>query len=439
MTKAARSSDALLALTVLTLAYLIAYCDRVIVMILVGQFKRDLGFTDSQIALLIGFSFAVFYAVACLPLGRLADRVNRRNLIMAGIVSWSAATAACGLFTEFTGLFIARVCVGVGEACLLPAALSMLADLFGPRTRSKAIAMFICGAPLGSGLAYLLGGSLLHRVETGTISPLMTFTEFPWQSIFAVLGLLGLLIAAALMLVDEPRRQFDARAANDRVEGQSLIGLLRGNGALIVGIVLGPSIISMAFYALLSWGPTMMVRRFDWTAQDIALWFTPLGVASGLAGPWIGALTGSFLVRTWKRSDGLMLGAVCLAIAACPLALTAVTITSAGMAVILMFTATSILIAAQTLPQIAIQYVIPGDSRGQFTAMFVFGTNVIGFGLGPSIVAALTDHVFHEGGNLHISLAIVCISAVTIGALVTLTRLSAYRLQAAMLAPEQRN
>lgn len=414
-------------LLALTLAYLLAYCDRTIVTILVGPFKQDLGFSDSQVGLLIGFSFAIFYSVAGLPLGRITDRFNRRNLIIAGILTWSAATAACGLVNRLPGLFVARVCVGAGEACLVPAALSMIADYFGPRGRSKAVALFVCGAPLGQGMAYLLGGALLTRfAQLGVPQPLAGLTRFPWQCIFLLLGMLGLLAVVLLSLIREPPRLHPDAAHDPGQRNDSLKALMAHHRPLLLGLILGPAIMSIAFYALLAWGPTMMSRRFGWTAADIALWFPPLGILSGLLGPWLAAWLGTRLTRS-GRPDGLLRAVVHLGLMAGPAAIIALTTPIAAIAVALMFVTTGLMIAVITVPQVAIQYIMPGQVRGQVTALFVFCANIIGFGLGPNIVAAVTDYGFRQDARLNLSLAIVCTVALLLGGTLTLLRLPHYR------------
>lgn len=425
--EAATRWEALLGTVVLTLAYLLAYCDRTIVTILVAPFKRDLGFSDSQVGLLIGFSFAIFYSVAGLPLGRITDRFNRRNLIIAGVLIWSAATTACGLVNDLPKLFMARVCVGAGEACIVPAALSMIADYFAPRGRAKAVALFVCGAPLGSGLAYLLGGVLLGRGERGDLPHAVSvLTRFPWQLIFLLLGLLGVLVVVLLSFIREPPRRGDARSRSLVNKDNSLKELITHHRSLLVGLIIGPAIMSIAFYALLAWGPTVAVRRFGWAPGDIALWFTPLGIISGLLGPWIAAWSGTRLTRA-GRTDGLMRAAVYLAAIAGPVAVAAMAVPFGGLAIGLMFTSIGLMIAVITLPQVAIQYIMPSQVRGQVTALFVFSANIIGFGLGPTIVAVVTDHLLHRDSSLNVSLAIVCGLATLTGGFMTLARLPHYR------------
>ena len=170
----------------------------------------------------------------------------------------------------------------------------------------------------------------------------------------------------------------------------------------------------------------MAVRKFGWGPQEIALWFTPLGIVSGLLGPWVGAGSGTLLIRM-GRTDGLMRAAVYLGAIAMPLCVAAAIVPFGGIGIALMFISMGLLIGVITLPQVAIQYIMPNNLRGQVTAVFVFSANIIGFGLGPTIVATLTDHVFHNDSSLNLSLAIVCATALLVGGLMTLVQLPYYR------------
>jgi MFS family permease len=152
------------ALGVLMLAYTVSFVDRTILSLLIPPIQQDLNISDTQISLLAGFAFAVFYTVMGIPLGRLADRTNRRNLIALGIGFWCLMTAACGLARDYWQLFAARVGVGVGEAALSPAAYSMISDLFPRDQLGRAIAVYSLGLPIGSGLALLIGGVAIALV-----------------------------------------------------------------------------------------------------------------------------------------------------------------------------------------------------------------------------------------------------------------------------------
>ena len=146
----------------LTIAYILSFVDRYILGLLIEPIKADLGLTDTQIGLLLGFAFAIFYATMGLPLGYLADRKKRTWLVAAGIAVWSAATAASGLVKNFAQLFIARMTVGAGEATLSPCAMSMISDSFPPEKRGKPIAFYTAALSLGAGIASLISAGVIN-------------------------------------------------------------------------------------------------------------------------------------------------------------------------------------------------------------------------------------------------------------------------------------
>jgi len=153
------------AVGILTVAYTFSYIDRQILSLMVGPIRADLGISDSAFSLLHGLAFAVFYTLLGVPIGRLADRRNRRNIIALGVAFWSLATVCCGLARSFWQLFAARVAVGVGEAALSPAAYSMLADLFPKEKLGRAIGIYSSGVFVGIGLSFIIGGMLIATIE----------------------------------------------------------------------------------------------------------------------------------------------------------------------------------------------------------------------------------------------------------------------------------
>ena len=164
-------------LFVLFIAYTLSFIDRQILTLLVGPIQESIGLSDFEISLLHGFAFAIFFSIAGLPLGRLADHVNRRVIIGAGIATWSLMTALCGLAKSFGHLFVARMCVGIGEASLMPSAYSMLSDAFPPKKLNTAIAIFSMGGTLGTGLALIGGGALITFVSKMDILNLKVLFE----------------------------------------------------------------------------------------------------------------------------------------------------------------------------------------------------------------------------------------------------------------------
>jgi MFS family permease len=193
---------------VLTIAYTVSFIDRQIMALMVEPIRRDLEISDTQMSLLLGLAFAVFYTLLGIPIARLADRYSRRGIIAAGIAVWCFMTAACGLSRNYAQLFLARVGVGVGEAALSPSALSMMSDYFPKETRGRAVAFYTMGISMGVGLAMILGGQVIALVSQAPPVTLPVVGQlFAWQTVFVVVGLPGILVAALMLTVREPPRK----------------------------------------------------------------------------------------------------------------------------------------------------------------------------------------------------------------------------------------
>ena len=149
---------------VLMVAYTFSFIDRYVIALLIEPIKQDFDLTDTQIGLLSGLAFAIFYTTLGIPIGRLADRYNRRRIISVGIFVWSLMTGLCGLAQSFWQLFAARVGVGVGEAALSPAAFSLIADSFPVERIGRALSVYSVGVYFGSGLAFIIGGAVIQLV-----------------------------------------------------------------------------------------------------------------------------------------------------------------------------------------------------------------------------------------------------------------------------------
>lgn len=204
---------------VLGLAYTISYIDRQVISLLIGPIREDLQISDTEISLLYGVAFGVLYALLGLPLGWLADRTNRRNLISVGIAAWSAMTMLCGKANSFGGLFLARVGVGVGEAALSPAAYSLIADLFPRERLGRALGTYSSGVYVGIGLAFLFGGALITLFEgIGDIDLGVLGTFKPWQATFFAVGAPGLLVALLVLTLTEPNRSVKAQEGGATVQ-----------------------------------------------------------------------------------------------------------------------------------------------------------------------------------------------------------------------------
>ena len=253
---------------VLLFAYSVSYIDRQILSLMVEPIKADLHINDTQISLLQGFAFALFYTLLGLFLGRIADHKNRRNLILVGVIIWSLATAAGGFATGFLTLFLARVFVGVGESSLSPSAYSMLSDYFSPERRSRAISLYSLGVYIGSALAFIVGGIVSEAVKNSG----------SWKSVFFIVSVPGFLVALLMLTVREPARH------NEIANGPVDLSYLKSKLTLFVPLILGYSTISIVTLGLMAWVPAMFMRTWQWSARDIGVAFGSVILIFGLSG-----------------------------------------------------------------------------------------------------------------------------------------------------------
>ncbi len=188
-------------LAILIATAILSYTDRQVLSLLVDPIPSDLGIGDQQIGYLLGTAFAVVYGVAGIPLGYLADRTSRRNLILAGVLVWSCGTLACGLSHTFGELFAARILVGLGEAVLSPAAISLISDYFPPSRRGTAVGFFLSGIAMGVGVAILIGGGVLHLVQMGAFAGTPLAAQPAWRLVLILIGAAGMLWALLILLI----------------------------------------------------------------------------------------------------------------------------------------------------------------------------------------------------------------------------------------------
>ena len=254
---------------VLLLAYTVAFVDRQILSLLVQPIRRDLGISDTQIGLLAGFAFALFYSMLGVPIAKLADRSSRRAIISIGVALWSLMTALCGLSKNYFQLFLARVGVGVGEATLSPAAYSMMADYFPPHKLGKAISVYAMGLYGGAGLAMLAGSAVVSMVSTaGPVELPLIGTVFAWQLTFFVVALPGLLVLAFMATVKEPARRnaTGALALKPRaVPLREVFNFMRDNRKIIIGHFGGFLALGTVISAYLVWTPEFLRRSHDFS------------------------------------------------------------------------------------------------------------------------------------------------------------------------------
>jgi MFS family permease len=388
-----------------------------ILALLVEPIKRDLGISDTQVGLLHGFAFAIFYTTLGVPIARLADRTDRRRLIAAGIAFWSVMTALCGLARGFWELFLARIGVGVGEASLSPAAFSMLADAFPADRLGRALGVYSSAIFAGAGIALLVGGGVAAAAASAAAVhlPLVGAVQ-PWQLTFIVVGAPGLLVALWVLSLREPPRRGVAIAARQEPLA-AVFGWMRRHARAYGCHFAGFALLALVFNATIAWLPSVFVRVHGWSSGQAAFWIGSLLLVCGTTG----IVAGGFAADAWRRRgkpDGSMRVGLTSALGVLPFAAAVPAAASPWMAVallgpLLFFSAFAFGAAAAGL-----QWLTPPAMRAQVSALFLFVNNLVGIGAGPVAVALLTDRVFGAPESVGMSLAIVGAVAAALAAVV---------------------
>jgi MFS family permease len=402
---------------VLLIAQAFSFLDRMIMGLLVGPIRESFQISDTQYSLLAGLAFSLFYAIMGLPLARIADRSSRRNLIVAGIAVWSFMTAACGLAKGYWSLFVARVGVGIGEATLGPAAYSMIADYFPKSILGRALSVYMIGVTLGSGFAYMLGGAVVGYVEDmGTIMVPVVGEIEGWQLTFFVVGFPGLLVSLLMLTtVREPART--GIVTPEAVPVSEVANYLWQRRRAYGGHILGISIFIMVVYALNLWGPTYFIRTFGYTRPEAGWVFGLVMIGSGTVGLLLAGTLSDRLVSKGIH-DAYVKIILFSMVAMIPSAATLAFLESDLLAIVFMSLAVFFSAFQGGLAGGTLQLMTPNRMRGQVMAVYGLSSNLIGLGLGPTVIAMTTDYVFGYDGAIGKSIALCAVILCPIGALI---------------------
>jgi len=393
-----------LVVSILVLASIVSYIDRQVVAIVADSMKEDLGINDAQIGLLYGI-FAVFYAVAGLPLAYLADRKSRKHIIAAGVFFWSVMTVACGLSRSFWQVLLARIGVGVGEATLLPAANSLVSDYF-PRDRIPlALSVFQTGAILGTGLAFVIVGFILGVVEQRPSPVVPVFGELaPWQLTFIYVGAPGVLIALIMLLIREPIRRIVINPSTGRSTAtfEDIRTFYRRNLWTFVLHHFGFLCFALMGFAFVFWTvpffsrvhgvpPSQAAQTFGW----LFIVFAPFGAV------WAGLQAGWFNRRGFK--DGNILAGLLGGALGIPLVLLIQVMPTATHAFLLYGPALFFVNSPFGLAYGALPVITPPQMRAMIAAVYMFVVS-IGMMLGPPLAGHVNESIFTEADGVRYSL-----------------------------------
>ncbi len=399
---------------VLTVAYIFAFMDRQILNLLVRPIRRDLGISDTQMSLLMGFSFAIFYSFFGFPLGRLADFKSRRTIVALGMALWSFLTAGCGVARQFWHFLLLRMGVGVGEAALSPSAYSLISDYFPKERRATAISVYSMAYYIGSGLALVLGGLIVgYASRRGNWVLPIVGAIHAWQVIFFIVGLPGVLLALLMYTVKEParkgarmRKTAEGEMTLARVSLRDVITYIGQNRATFVCHNLGFALLAFSGYGVSAWIPTFFIRRYSWTASQAGVVYGTIVCVFGTLGIVTGGWLADWLARRGFADSSMRVGVIG-ALAWLPAGILYPLMPSGNSAAAVLVPTIFVTSLPVGVAAAAVQEIMPNVMRGQASALYLFVINLIGLGLGPTAVALMTDYVFHNDNAVHYSLLIV--------------------------------
>jgi len=343
-------------------------------------------------------------------------------------------TAICGLTKTFGQLFLARIGVGVGEAALGPAAFSMLSDYFPPKKLGRAIAVYLTGGSIGAGLALMMGAAVIAMVaELPQLTLPVIGSLKAWQLAFILVSLPGFLVVALMTTVKEPFRRDRMHHQGENQNGKVTsvpwragINYVASHWRTYLPFLAGVAVYTFARSAVIIWTPTLFIRTYGWTPSSIGYAF---GLVVLVFAP-LGTLIGGWLADYWRKHGYIDAGLrvfMAVAFLAAPIATLMPLMPTASWSLVLL-AILMLLSAIAVAPFVsALQLVTPNQFRAQIMAFLFFVVNLLGWGLGPTVVALITDYVFHDDLALRYSVSIVSIIFMPLAAVIFWLGLKPYR------------
>jgi predicted MFS family arabinose efflux permease len=391
--------------SVLGFACAVAYLARLILAPLLDPIRQELRISDSEISLLQGAAFAVVYAFAALPLGRLADRRRRLTVLTACAALWSFGIICCGLAPGFWTMFVSRLLVGVGEAALLPASVSILADTFPPDRRGTAVGILLIGCTLGVPAAYVTGGTLLTFAQDGGLSAIPLLGQLTaWRQVLVAVGLAGLIVPLLFLSLREPPRK-----SVTELQTSTFATIIRfwADRRLLVPLYLGMALLAIGDFSLYSWGPSILSRKFQLRPDIVGLSFGGVCAVASIIGTALGGVLADLATRRGNFAAKLQLSALAAALAAGGV------IFVSGPTMAFVLSGSGVWIFASQLSftsaYVALQSVVPDEHRCTGLALVAFCNILLGLGLGPSLVALATQTIFADPRAVGFSITIIAL------------------------------
>ena len=361
------------ALALLMVIYVLNFLDRTIIYILFPLIKKEMDFSDTQLALLGTTSFVIFYTILGIPFGRYADRGSRTRLIAIGVVIWSLFSGLTAFANDFWTLFACRVMVGVGEATLGPAAISLLSDYFPPLRRATVTSIYSMGIAIGAGLAALLGGSL---------------SQFGWRTAFMIIGFPGMIFGVLAFFLREPARTVNVGAVDTNYSRTDWKKLLT-NKAFIL-LCLGYALLGLATNNLSIWGATFYSRLHNFDLPTIGFWGGVLTLTAGIPATLLGGA-----IADWFKKLGLgrMLFGSLLALVSTPFWMLLIFTDNVYLILLANFVLLAAALSWLGAAAADVTEIAGINLRGLGIAIYFFSVNIAAYLIGSNLIGYLNDRL----------------------------------------------
>lgn len=414
-------------LFVMTVVVMFTVIDRQILALMIEPMKADFHISDTQVAFLIGAAFSITYGIAGIPIARIADTKNRRNLVAAAIAFWSLCTMACGVAQSYTGMVLARLGIGIGESAYGPASWSIATDNFPREKVAFATSTYGLGAMVGIGLASFMGGSVLALVG-GMPDVALPFGGVirSWQWAFIVVGFPGLLWALIVLTTKEPPRRGATVGHKARaVPVRDVARWVRNDWRTYLAVIGGACMKQLVVAGPSTWGATFYYREFGWSLAQAGI---TTGLVTLVASP-PGMILGGKLSEYWTRKGkpGVNLRIMVLALTvSVPLLVIYPLMPNAILAVAGQGLAVFVGALGFGPGMASFQVITPNPMRAQVSSLSQFSTNVVAFALSPLIVAVFTDYLFRDPHALKYSMSLSALVMGVLALIVTIQGLKPY-------------
>jgi len=391
-------------LVMLMLTFMFNIADRLVMSIVIEDIKAEFVLSDTQIGLLAGTAFTVFYLILGVPAGRLADRANRRTMVAISLSLWSLMSALCGAALGFWTLLLARLGVGVGEAGGGPPSVSIITDYFAPHELSRAMGIFAVGAVLGPVLGYAAGGLVAEA--------------YGWRWTFVILGLPGVLLGIILYLtVREPKRgrfypQDAQKTGADKQQPFMITMRSLWTNSVFVRVVLANSFTNIPSFAFAIWLAPTLIRNFDVTTGEVGVYLGAVLFAGGVPGMILGGYLADFLARKNPRWRPYYCALAVLMVL--PFWTFCLLSASLEMTLALYICGYVLLVSTQGAAISMVQSAVMPTERGTASSISSLSINLLGYGIGPALIGLMSDNWADAYGSMSLNYAVIATVAVSL-------------------------